>query len=123
MFRQLFLVAIFLKSVYSKSILVDQEQFAVIFDAGSKGTRMYIYKYQLEPVNILGRIKLKVQDSIEQKFYCELNDNGLGSYTSVDQIEPYFSNCMQKANELIPIEKRSQTYISLLATAGVRLLQ
>lgn len=52
-----------------------------------------------------------------------LLDGGLGSYTDVSQIEPNFSGCMQQANNIIPAEKRPKTYISLLATAGMRLLE
>ena len=61
--------------------------------------------------------------SIEQKIYCELQDNGLSSYISPSEIESKFKKCMDEAAALIPLEKRTSSYIGFFATAGMRLLE
>lgn len=55
-----------------------------------------------------------------------LSDDGLSSYpenTDQTTIEKNFSECMKMAENLIPANKKSTTYISLIATAGLRLLE
>jgi len=50
-------------------------------------------------------------------------DNGLGSYQADTDVSSKFNKCMEKARQLIPIDKHSETLIALGATAGLRLLE
>ena len=43
-------------------------KYAVLFDGGSKGTRMYVYSYKLNNQ----ATSSKKASKIEQKLYCEL---------------------------------------------------
>jgi Golgi nucleoside diphosphatase len=74
---------------------------------------MYVYSYQKDITN----------PAIEQRLFCELKDGGLSSYTSSLEIAPKFANCMNEASFIVPLEKRKSTHISLLSTAGMRLLE
>ncbi|RNA17531.1 ectonucleoside triphosphate diphosphohydrolase 1 [Brachionus plicatilis] len=118
----LILVLSILSFVYPNYIK-NEEKYAIIFDAGSKGTRMYVYQYELFPVKDSSKMRMQLEDSIEQKLYCELEDDGLGSYVDASQISGFFSDCMHQADQIIPADKRPQTKISVLATAGMRLLE
>lgn len=75
----LFFVLILLSLSHSRSIVPVEldENYAIIFDAGSKGTRLYLFKYTMGEFN-------KAPDSLnianldyefEQLLYCELNGN------------------------------------------------
>ena len=50
-------------------------------------------------------------------------DNGIDKIRSADELASKFSNCTKYANDLIPADRKSRTYITLAATAGMRLLQ
>ena len=77
---------------------------------------MYIYSFKLDPIQ-------KKANSIEQKIYFELLDDGLSTYKSPSEIAPKFKKCMEEAAKIVPLEKRKDTYIGLFATAGMRLLE
>lgn len=59
-------------SLVCSNCIKNEERYAVIFDAGSKGTRMYVYQYELYPVKESSKMKQLIENSIEQKLYCEL---------------------------------------------------
>lgn len=50
-------------------------------------------------------------------------DHGIDKINSQQQLEESFQNCIAKANQVIPHDRKSRTYISLAATAGMRVLK
>ena len=93
--------------------------YAILIDAGSTGSRMYIYKFSL---NRNGKI-----DNVDD---VEKLTNSLGKLkpglssmlNKPDDIEAYFQKFFDEAVKIIPKEKQSFTPFVVLATAGVRLL-
>lgn len=49
-------------------------------------------------------------------------DNGIDKIKDKTELVTKFSKCIQKAQKLIPEERKNRTKISLAATAGMRLL-
>jgi hypothetical protein len=49
-------------------------------------------------------------------------DNGLDKIESQNELIQKYSNCLNQAENIIPNERKSRTYIFLAATAGMRLL-
>ena len=63
------------------------------------------------------------QVSIKQFSSCTTNDKGIDKFTSKNDVILSFFDCMQQAGKMIPAARKSRTYISLAATAGMRLLK
>ena len=63
------------------------------------------------------------QSSIKQYFSCTTNDRGIDKFTSRNDVVLSFNDCMQQASKRIPSSRKSRTYISLAASAGMRLLK
>lgn len=60
-------------SLVYTNFICSKEHFAVIFDARSKGTRMFVYQFRISAFRNFTQVKLNLEDSIEQKLYCELD--------------------------------------------------
>ncbi|RNA10505.1 hypothetical protein BpHYR1_041791, partial [Brachionus plicatilis] len=39
----------------------NEEKYSIIFDAGSKGTRMYVYQYELFPVKDSSKMRMQLE--------------------------------------------------------------
>ena len=50
-------------------------------------------------------------------------DNGLDKIKSKEEFIQKYSNCIKKAQDAIPDDRKSRAYLFLAATAGMRLLQ
>ncbi|KYK55862.1 Nucleoside phosphatase GDA1/CD39 [Drechmeria coniospora] len=100
-------------------------QYGVIFDAGSSGTRVYVYKWKLPDSSArhaskpdqhtLPRLKLKKQKKIHPgvSFYAE----------DVAAVGPdHLKSLIDLALKEVPTSKIPQTPVFLMATAGVRFL-
>lgn len=79
---------------------------------------MYIYYWQTGLSAAHGD-ELKVN----QLEYCKTNDKGIDKFTSKSDVILSFNDCMQLASNLVPQNRKHRTYISLAATAGMRLLK
>ncbi|CCE34315.1 hypothetical protein E4U22_008800 [Claviceps purpurea] len=100
-------------------------QYGVILDAGSSGTRIYIYQWKhpiaagenLSPENLrkLPMVKLKKSKKIHPGIATFVNDLTVVGH---DHVQPL----LDAALEEIPHHKIKSTPIYLMATAGVRLL-
>ena len=91
--------------------------YAILFDAGSSGTRMEIYQFfssgpSLQPSDVRQIIASphKVEPGIS-----DLADDPT-------QVEAYMTPLLESAQQTIPEDKQASTPIFLLATAGMRLL-
>lgn len=60
---------------------------------------------------------------IKQYFSCTTNDKGIDKFSSKNDVILSFFDCMQQAGKKIPATRKERTYISLAATAGMRLLK
>ncbi len=100
-------------------------QYGVILDAGSSGTRVYVYKWKNparaskkaspEKLQRLPRLKLKEQKKIHPGV-STLAEN-------VASVGPnHLQELVQVALDEVPDDKISETPIFLMATAGVRFL-
>lgn len=93
-------------------------KYAIVFDAGSSGTRMFIYKW-------ISGFSAAKGDSliIDQEESCKTNDKGIDKINDKQELIKSFKNCIQKAYEKVPNERKNRTHIFLAATAGMRLLE
>ncbi|KAL9960557.1 hypothetical protein ACROYT_G034032 [Oculina patagonica] len=93
--------------------------YAILIDAGSTGSRMYIFKF-----NLNGNGKVNSVENVE-----ELSNSlgkvrpGLSSMLNkADEIEAHFQKFFDEADKIVPKDKQSSTPFVVLATAGMRLL-
>lgn len=93
----------------------ESEQYAVIFDAGSTGSRVHVYRFDSN------KNLLKIGDDFE---YFEKITPGLSSYAddptaAAQSLKPL----LEHAEAIVPEEFRATTPVILGATAGLRLLK
>lgn len=81
----------------------------IIFDAGSSGTRMYVYDVENAQVTQLSSVKTKP---------------GLSSLdpNNSQAMDDYFQKLLSAADNVLDAETKSQTPMYLYATAGMRML-
>ena len=93
--------------------------YAILIDAGSTGSRMYIYKFNL---NGNGKVD-SVEDVEELSNSLGKLKPGLSSMLNkTDEIEAHFQKFLDEADRIVPKSKQSSTPFAVLATAGLRLL-
>lgn len=93
--------------------------YAILIDAGSTGSRMYIYKFN---VNRNGKVD-SVDDVEELTNSLGKLKPGLSSMLNKpNDFEAYFQKLFGEAEKIIPKVKQSSTPFVVLATAGMRLL-
>ncbi|CAN4104589.1 unnamed protein product [Withania somnifera] len=93
----------------------ESEHYAVIFDAGSTGSRVHVFRFN-ENMNLL-----PIGNDIE--FFMAINP-GLSSYAedpkaAANSLEPL----LEGAERAVPQELQSETPLELGATAGLRMLK
>ena len=93
--------------------------YAILIDAGSTGSRMYIYKF-----NLNGDGKIDSVDDVEElaNSLGKLKPGLSSMLNKPDDIEAYFQKIFDEADKIIPQEKQGSTPFVVLATAGMRLL-
>ena len=92
-------------------------EYAILFDAGSSGTRMEITHF-LASGPLLQPSEVIQLDADPHKTKPGLDD----LHDDPSQVEAYLMPLLDAAKETIPQDKQSSTPIFLLATAGMRLL-
>ncbi|CAD5122315.1 DgyrCDS10753 [Dimorphilus gyrociliatus] len=103
MLKNLLLLA-FISCVFCK------EYYTVVFDAGSSGTRVYIYKIK-QRINLLPEIKLV----INHKETPGIDDK------NIEDVESYLESFTRIIKDNVPDNFKKFTKIHFLATAGMRL--
>ena len=95
----------------------SETEYAILFDAGSSGTRMEIYQF------LASGPTLKPSDILELNASPAKVEPGLSSLADdPSQVEEYMTPLLESAKKTIPEDKQASTPIFLLATAGMRLL-
>ncbi|CAD8124942.1 unnamed protein product [Paramecium sonneborni] len=91
--------------------------YGVMFDAGSSGTRVYVYQWNCRETQTMPYVSLS-EKSIEKKI-----KPGISSFASkINDIPTYLQPLIDFAISNVPQEMMSYTPIMLGATAGMRLL-
>ncbi|KAI7755277.1 hypothetical protein M8C21_002422, partial [Ambrosia artemisiifolia] len=93
---------------------LSADRYAVIFDAGSSGSRVHGFHFDkdLELVHIGNELELFVQVSPGLSAYAENPQEAANSLLPL----------LEKANEFIPIDVQPDTPVKVGATAGLRML-
>lgn len=90
--------------------------YAIVFDAGSTHTSMFIYKWEGSKFN---GTALAIQEGEK----CDAKGPGISHYTKQpSDAGKSLENCLQVAKGIIPSQQHSGTPVYLGATAGMRLL-
>ncbi|KAM5354345.1 hypothetical protein ACJ41O_000994 [Fusarium nematophilum] len=100
-------------------------QYGVILDAGSSGTRVYVYKWKNHAVasKDASTAELKALPKIKLKESKKIHPGVSTFADSVSRIGPdHLKQLIEIALDEVPDEKVSETPIYLMATAGMRLL-
>lgn len=108
-------VAIFLSCIDGgTSIGIDhEEQYAVVIDAGSTGTRAFVFKLDVEEGN----------ERVISSFSCGKERVGLSSFVgNPSAASDMFTELLNKAAAIVPDHLHSQTSLFVKGTAGMRLL-
>ena len=125
------IVAIYLTVIYQARV-IPFINYAVVFDAGSSHTEMFVYHWPADKSDGLG-----TTSAVNELFVCPL----AGIHTSdvkrpgvksklkavsdfeehIDLLDAYFKPCLQQAIERIPSNRHKFSPIFLGATAGMRL--
>lgn len=91
----------------------ESPQYAIVFDAGSTGTRVLAYEFTSDQNKRL---------VLEREFFAKTQP-GLSSYhAEPQQAAKSIENLLKKAKEFVPKELHASTPLVLKATAGLRLL-
>ena len=92
-------------------------EYAILFDAGSSGTRLKIYHFlasghSLQPSDVR---ELSASPDKAKPGISDLADDP-------SQVEDYMTPLLEAAKKTIPVDKQASTPIFLFATAGMRLV-
>ena len=103
--------------------LKSQRKHVVIFDGGSTGTRIHVFTFQIKPQRETNLIKHQRKRIILKSEDFKSITPGLSSYAeSPEEAANSVRSLLSFAGEIIPDEHRPNTSLSLIATAGLRLL-
>lgn len=125
------ILGIYLIIVYHTR-LTPFSNYAIVFDAGSSHTEMFVYHWPADKSNGLGSTS-----NVNEYFVCPLkavnatdptkkdSDIKLKAISDFEQnlhlLEQYFRPCLKMAEERIPANRQKISPIFLGATAGMRL--
>lgn len=118
-------IAIYLTIIY-RARVAPFINYAIVFDAGSSHTEMFVYYWPADKSNGLG-----TTSTVNELFVCPLasiytNDSiklrAISDFEQyLDLLEPYFQPCLKRALTEIPSTRYKFSPIFLGATAGMRL--
>lgn len=95
------------------AVVTANENYAVVVDAGSTGTRAFVYKIQIDSTG--GRVV--------HGYSCGKERLGLSSYAnSPADASHMLTTLLEKAAAIVPSKLHAQTRLYVKGTAGMRLL-
>ncbi|XP_024362930.1 probable apyrase 2 [Physcomitrium patens] len=94
--------------------LSEQKRYAVVFDAGSSGSRVHVFSFDKD----LQLVKVGDGFEVFDQLKPGLSSYALNPKKGAASLQPL----LDKALEVVPTEQRSTTPVLLGATAGLRLL-
>jgi len=103
----------------------DDHRYGVVLDAGSSGTRVYVYRWLDNDVARLDKSSLRALPSLETKDkWTKKVHPGVSSFGDTPELvgTEHLQPLLDHALEYVPKHAVSDTPIFLLATAGMRLL-
>uniref|UniRef100_A0A7M4EZ43 Ectonucleoside triphosphate diphosphohydrolase 8 n=1 Tax=Crocodylus porosus TaxID=8502 RepID=A0A7M4EZ43_CROPO len=111
------IIALILIAVEVKTVLLPPgTKYAMVFDAGSSHTTLYIYQWPADKENDTG--------IVSQVEACPVPGPGISSYFNrPSDAGASLKVCLDKAMTLIPANQQRETPAYLGATAGMRLLR
>ncbi|KAK0052029.1 ectonucleoside triphosphate diphosphohydrolase 2-like isoform X1 [Biomphalaria pfeifferi] len=93
-----------------------ETDYAIVFDAGSTHTAMFIYKWEGSKFN-------GTAVAVQHGTKCTAEGSGIANFANTpDKAGQSLIKCLTEAKKTIPKDKHSSTPIYLGATAGMRLL-
>ncbi|KAH8863970.1 Ectonucleoside triphosphate diphosphohydrolase 4 [Schistosoma japonicum] len=118
----LILVLIFLKMNGFKAAPVSQNYF-VIIDAGSSGSRMFVYTWQTKAESSSGLEDVDILKDKSGNPIVKKQTPGLSSFADkTSEVPAYISSLLDSAVLHIPLSSQPNTQLFIMATAGMRLL-
>ena len=125
LFLSAIIVAIYLTVIY-RARVAPFINYAVVFDAGSSHTEMFVYHWPADKSDGLG-----TTSTVNELFVCPLaavyteDSVKLKAVSDFEQhlhlLDNYFQPCLEKAMSKIPSTRQKFSPIFLGATAGMRL--
>lgn len=98
---------------YSEGILDNEEHYAVVVDAGSTGTRAFVFKIDVD----------ENQERTVHSFSCGKERQGLSSFSGrPSNASDMFTTLLSNAVAIVPAHLHGQTSLFVKGTAGMRLL-
>lgn len=105
------------------------DQYGIVIDAGSSGSRIQIYKWQNADSAVKGAKEDVVSSPpkiVQEKGWSRKTSPGISTFAGkrVDRIwDEHLEDLMEHAESIIPADKYQDTPVFVLATAGMRLLK
>ncbi|RNA17236.1 ectonucleoside triphosphate diphosphohydrolase 1 isoform X1 [Brachionus plicatilis] len=110
-----FITIVVLISVYYDSYSYPND-YAVVFDAGSSSSKMYVYTWKS------GLSANEGDEVVVSEIYKCTKYPGIDKLKTKEDTIIYFNDCLQNASKKVPNERKNRAHILLAATAGMRLL-
>ncbi|XP_010211413.1 PREDICTED: ectonucleoside triphosphate diphosphohydrolase 1 isoform X1 [Tinamus guttatus] len=108
-------IALIAVAVTQNKPLPKNIKYGIVLDAGSSHTNLYVYDWPAEKENDTG--------VVQQVEVCKVEGPGISGYSqATEKAGPSLTQCLRRAEEVIPPSQHAETPVYLGATAGMRLL-
>ncbi|RTG80660.1 ectonucleoside triphosphate diphosphohydrolase 4 [Schistosoma bovis] len=99
------------------------QNYIIIVDAGSSGSRMFVYTWQTKAESLSGLEDVEILKDVSGNPVVKKKTPGLSSFANkLSDIPEYISALLSDAESHIPLSSQPSTPLFIMATAGMRLL-
>ncbi|CAH8431954.1 unnamed protein product [Schistosoma turkestanicum] len=99
------------------------QNYIVIIDAGSSGSRMFVYTWRPKAESLSGLEDVEILKDVNGSSVVKKKSPGLSSFgDKLSDIPAYISELLDYAGSHIPLTSQPSTPLFIMATAGMRLL-